>query len=268
MTSEESDHHVPVTLKELFHGTWNKAYDFPRLVICRGCRDEPDSARCQECGRCPPEKKQVPQFANTPFGRQVVGHKDKMVESLERCGEETLRITGLKIGRGARPGTHMKSMDKVGHQTPGRLPGKVNFKLAYAEDPVYRYVGNHLYTVLSITLAEALYGFEKLIPHVDGKSVFKISRQHATPGEVFKVKSKGMFNPGSGLGDVYIRLKIALPIPDGNNDVTVSQGGADTEAILEAESMLEERAGGVWRRFSEAEEAVDAAKRQVPRTEL
>lgn len=59
-----------------------------------------------------------------------------------------------QVARGAAPGSHMKTVNKVGHQAPGRLPGTVHFKLSYADDDKYYYAGENLYTVLTISLAE------------------------------------------------------------------------------------------------------------------
>lgn len=257
-TSEEDTVQVPVTLEELYHGTWKKTYDFPRLVICRGCRANPNSEECKKCGRCPPEKKQIPQFANTMFGRQVVGHKEKEVESLERCRKEPTTITGLKVPRGASIGSHMKTVDKVGHQAPGRLPGKVHFKLAYADDERYRYAGEHLYTVLTITLAEAIHGFEKEWPRIGEKSqTIKLKRSHATPGEVLRIAKKGMFNPGAATpyGDILVRIQVELPSP-AKAAAAVQPGSSDKTARLRRDTQIEVKENGeVWRRYTEADEA-------------
>lgn len=255
-TSEEMDVEVPVTLKELYEGTWKKTFEFPRLVICRGCRAEPNSERCKKCGRCPPEKKQIPQFANTIFGRQVVGHKEKMVESNERCATEPTKITGLKVGRGASPGTHMKSQAKVGHQAPGRLPGTVHFKLAYAEDPMYLYAGQHLYSVLSITLSEALHGFQKEWLGPNGRSKVTLKRNKAFNGQVLRIARKGMFNPGESepYGDIVVRIHVQMPSAD---TVKIEKPTADKTADLSAENQVEvKETGEVWRHYYEAEDAI------------
>lgn len=268
-TSEEMTVEVPVTLDELYHGTWKKTFDFPRLVICRGCRANPDSETCKQCGRCPPEKKQIPQFANTMFGRQVVGHKEKEVESLERCRKEPITISGLKVARGAAPGSPMKTVAKVGHQAPGRLPGSVHFNLAYADDDTYRYAGEHLYTVLTISLEEAIFGFEKSWPRVGGESQVTLKRKYASPGEVIRIPKKGMFNPGSNgspYGDVVVRIDVA--VPSSSSAITLNPPSTDTltkntKPDLSRDDEIEvHEDGGVWRRFVEAEEASLSTEKQ------
>jgi len=263
-TSEEATVEVPVTLEELFHGTWKKSFDFARLVICRGCRADPNTEACKPCGRCPPEKKQIPQYGNTMFGRQVIGHKEKEVESLERCREEPITITGLKVPRGAAPGTHMKTVAKVGHQAPGKFPGSVHFKLAYADDATYRYAGQHLYTVLTISLEEAVHGFQKKWHKVGGGEVV-LKRAYASPGEVVRIPKKGMFNPGADqpYGDIFVRIRVALPAADAAGSIT--KPSADTKARLACEEEIEERDGRVWRRYVEAEQATLGTAKQAAR---
>jgi len=264
-TSEETNVEVPVTLDELFHGTWKKSYEFPRLVICRGCRANPNSDTCKKCGRCPPEKKQIPQFANTMFGRQVVGHKEKEVESLERCIEEPIKITGLKVPRGASPGTHMKTVQKVGHQAPGRLPGPVHFKLAYAHNDQFLYAGDHLYTVLTISLSEAMYGFTKQWPRIGGDGQITLKRAYARDGEVLRILKKGMFNPNSAqiYGDTVVRIKVQIPAAG----TEVKKEPENKKANLARESDIEiKEDGSVWRHYVEAEAAVSATSKQKDRS--
>jgi DnaJ-class molecular chaperone len=269
-TSEESTVEVPVSLHDLFHGTWKKTFDFPRLVICRGCRAKPNSDECKQCGRCPPEKKQIPQFANTMFGRQVVGHKEKEVESLERCRTEAIKITGLKVPRGATPGTHMKTMNKVGHQAPGRLPGTVHFKLAYEEDPTYTYAGEHLYTVLTISLSEAIHGFHKRWPRVGSSdSEVVLKRSFASSGEVIRIPKKGMFNPNAAqpYGDIIVRIQVELPPP--GTVAEVKKEELLHEANLSREEAIEVRENGeVWRHYSEVDTASLSTAPQRSRDEL
>lgn len=270
-TSEEKTVEVPVTLAELFHGTWKKSYDFPRLVICRGCRANPDSAKCKECGRCPPEKLQIPQYSNTMFGKQVTGHKEKFVESMERCKEVPVKINNLKVPRGASPGILMKTVNQVGHQAPGRLPGKVHFTLAYAPDDTYQYAGDHLYTVLTITLSEALFGFEKSWPRVGGDSQVKLKRPSATNGEVIRIAKKGMFNPSSAepYGDIFVRIHVELPQNPGSS-VTISKEANDPKARLRPEDEIEvreDRGNSVWRSFSDEVDEATLSTAQKPRGE-
>jgi len=261
-TSEEMTVEVPVTLAELFHGTWKKSFDFQRLVICKGCRANPDSTKCKQCGRCPTEKLQIPQYQNTMFGRQVTGHKEKEVESMERCSEQPITINNLKVPRGAAPGILMKSVEQVGHQAPGKLPGKVNFVLAYAADNTYQYAGDHLYTVLTITLSEALFGFTKSWARVGGDSQIKLTRPSATNGEVIRIPKKGMFNPSSSepYGDIYVRIHVELP-QNPSGEVVIKPEAQDSKARLAPEMAMEVKDNSqVWAMFTDDSTLATAKK--------
>merc|ERR1719436_1903499 len=94
---------VPISVKELVQGSKQKDFHFPRLVLCRGCRADPDAPHCKDCGRCPPEKVQVPKYANTPFGRQVVAVSEREQESRERCREAPV-IVKMKVPAGVKVG--------------------------------------------------------------------------------------------------------------------------------------------------------------------
>lgn len=232
----------------------------------QGLPGQPQQRHVHKCGRCPPEKKQMPQFANTMFGRQVVGHKEKEVESLERCIEAPIKITGLKVPRGAPPGTHMKTVQKVGHQQPGRLPGPVHFKLAYAPNDSFLYSGEHLYTVLTITLSEAMYGFTKVWTRIGGEGKITLKRTHARDGEVLRIVKKGMFNPNSAqvYGDIVVRIQVQIPAA-GAPAVKKERENKKANLVRESEIDIKED-GSVWRHYVEAETAVSATSKQTARS--
>merc|ERR1711865_174100 len=257
--SAEIEVDVPLTLEQLFHGQSSHQFQHKKMVMCRGCRAEPTAEHCKDCGRCPPEKRQEPKYANTMFGRQVVGTKDREVESKERCRHENMLVQGIRIKRGAQPGDELGHVDDLGHQTPGRLPGRVKLKLSVADHEQYLMANDNLYTVLTITLQEAIYGFTKTWTHLDGRSTISISRKSAQPGDVLKVSKKGMFNPKASTpyGDLFIRLHVELPKVAAGAALSVAVGPSnDSEANLSRDSEVELRDGAViYRRWLEAEES-------------
>jgi DnaJ-class molecular chaperone len=128
LRAEDMDVFVPISAQELYNGVSKKEFEFKRLVICRGCRADPTSAACQACGRCPPEKVQVPKYGMTPFGRQVVGVKEKEQESSEKCREQPMKLE-IRVPKGAKEGSTLKSAPDIGHQTPGKIPGRLVLKV-------------------------------------------------------------------------------------------------------------------------------------------
>jgi DnaJ-class molecular chaperone len=259
MKSAEIEVDVPLTLEQLYHGQSSHQFQHNKMVMCRGCRSEPTADHCKDCGRCPPEKRQEPKYANTIFGRQVVGTKDREVESKERCRHETMLVQGIRVKRGAQPGDELGHVDDLGHQTPGRLPGRVKLKLAVAGHDQYLMANDNLYTVLTISLQEAIYGFKKTWTHLDGRSSITIARKSAQPGDVLKVVKKGMFNPKSATpyGDLFIRINVELPKVASGTSLSVGVGpSGNSEPNLNRDSEVELRDGAViYRRWLEAEDS-------------
>merc|ERR1719443_703499 len=117
MTMDEQEVEVSVTLEEIYSGAPSKAFDYKRSIICRGCRHDPTTEQCKECGRCPPETRQVPKM-NGPF---VVGMNEFEVESKERCKKQPHIVESLRIPPGAQDGIAVKRLPNMGHQTPGKF---------------------------------------------------------------------------------------------------------------------------------------------------
>lgn len=178
-----------MTLEELFMGTRNKQYDYKRLVICRGCRADPTSEQCQSCGRCPPERRQVPQM-HGPF---MVGSKTLEVESREKCREDPVKLADLNVPVNSPDGTQMKKAYNMGSQTPGRIPGNVKFVVKRMAHEQYWSDKNDLYTVLKISAEEALFGFVVKLKVLGDESYVLLDRKGQTsqPGEVVKVVKRG-----------------------------------------------------------------------------
>eukprot|EP00440_Ansanella_granifera_P004872 gb/GFBE01005283.1/.p1 GENE.gb/GFBE01005283.1/~~gb/GFBE01005283.1/.p1 ORF type:complete len:578 (+),score=181.92 gb/GFBE01005283.1/:1-1734(+) len=250
MQSDELEVMVPISAEELYNGVEKKIFIFPRLVMCRGCRDNPEAEECKDCGRCPPEKVQVPKYGMTPFGRQVVGMREKEQESRERCREVGVEVP-LRISKGAKQDASLKVMSNIGHQTPGKFPGKVNFKVQRgSKDDTYRIAESDLHTVLHITLEQALFGFSVSWSHLGSETV-TITRERVTQtDEVLKLKGKGLVYSGSKRGDLYVRLAIDLPeVANGEKALSLSadasKGKAEAKLTIEDEVKLDE--GRAWR---------------------
>merc|ERR1712159_47700 len=259
--NSEIDVDVPVSLELLYQGASSHSFNHKKLVICRGCRANPHSDKCKECGRCPAEKRQEPKYANTIFGRQVVGTKEREVESKERCRHEVMMVQGIRIKRGAQPGDQLGHVEDLGHQTPGKMPGRVMLKLAVEPHPRYLMASDNLFTVLEISLAESLFGFTKQWEGLDGRQI-TVTRKGASDGQVLKIAKKGMFNPKARnpYGDMYVRIKVKFPKVDASGSLTVSAAdkGSETTAMLTRDDQVEMRDGAqIWRRWEAAETAIE-----------
>eukprot|EP00442_Polarella_glacialis_P053612 CAMPEP_0115118906 /NCGR_PEP_ID=MMETSP0227-20121206/44773_1 /TAXON_ID=89957 /ORGANISM="Polarella glacialis, Strain CCMP 1383" /LENGTH=609 /DNA_ID=CAMNT_0002520271 /DNA_START=84 /DNA_END=1913 /DNA_ORIENTATION=- len=264
MQNDEIDVMVPVSAAELYNGVPQMDFQFMRLVMCRGCRDEPERPECADCGRCPPEKIQIPKYANTPFGRQVVAMREKEQESRERCREVPVQVP-LRIAKGAKQDVSLKVVSDIGHQIPGKLPGKVNFKVQRgSQNDTYRIAEADLHTVLHVSLEQALFGFSIAWKHLGDEQV-QISRERVTKAdEVIRIRKKGLVEKGEKRGDLYVRLAVDLPeVAKGQQQLSLSASAAkasSTEAprlVIEDPVRLEE--GSSWREWQARQGATEAS---------
>lgn len=271
LRSDDMEVLVPISAQELYNGVSSKPYEFRRLVICRGCRADPDRPDCKDCGRCPPEKIQVPKYGMTPFGKQVVGIREKEQESRERCREVGVIVNDLKVPKGAKEGTTLKYVNDAGHQTPGKLPGKIVLKVQRgSSNDTYAIAESDLHTVLHIPLEQALFGFSTSWAHLGDEMVTVTQDGVTTPDEVVRLKKKGLVGDGGQRGDLYVRLAVDLPqVSKGQQALTLkAPGTAALETKLEREDPVELREGAAWRRWRARETATTAKAKKGGKEEL
>lgn len=265
MRSETIEVQVPISAMELVQGNTGKDFEFKRLVLCRGCRADPEGPACKDCGRCPPEKIQVPKYANTPFGRQVVAMNEREQESRERCREVPVSVK-LRVPQGAKEGKTLQKMSEIGHQTPGKLPGHVEFKVHRgAPGDLHTTAESDLHTVIRVSLEQAIFGFKASWTHLDGSQVTLDRSGGCIPGEVVRFKKRGIGRDG----DLFVRIDIAMPsvAPDAAGLPLQRPKAVDEirDPALEAETEVYLHDGKVWRRWVERETATSGKAKKSAR---
>ncbi|GFS33499.1 DNAJ heat shock family protein [Actinidia rufa] len=91
-------------------------------------------------------------------------------------------------------------------------PGDLRFRIRTAPHDHFRREDNDLHTTVTITLVQALVGFEKNIKHLDDHLVDISSKGISKPKEVRKFKGEGMplhFNTKKG--DLYVTFEVLFP---------------------------------------------------------
>jgi len=102
---------------------------------------------------------------------------------------------------------------------PGRPPGDVIFVLKTQRHESFERSGNDLLATVSITLSEALLGFDRImVNHLDGRGVRVASPEGKviTSGTSIIVRNEGMptcKNPDVR-GNLYIVLEVEMPTED------------------------------------------------------
>lgn len=91
--------------------------------------------------------------------------------------------------------------------------GDLKFRIRTAPHDRFRREGNDLHTTVTITLVQALVGFEKTIKHLDEHLVDVSSKGITTPKEVRKFKGEGMpLHFSNKKGDLYVKFEVLFPV--------------------------------------------------------
>ncbi|KAJ9187857.1 hypothetical protein P3X46_003272 [Hevea brasiliensis] len=91
-------------------------------------------------------------------------------------------------------------------------PGDLKFRIRTAPHDRFRREGNDLHTTVTITLVQALVGFEKTIKHLDEKLVDISTKGITKPKAVRKFKGEGMpLHFSAKKGDLYVTFEVLFP---------------------------------------------------------
>ncbi|KAM4095126.1 hypothetical protein ACJW30_08G005700 [Castanea mollissima] len=90
--------------------------------------------------------------------------------------------------------------------------GDLKFRIRTAPHDQFRREGNDLHTTITITLVQALVGFEKTIKHLDDRLVDIGTKGITKPKEVRKFKGEGMpLHFSTKKGDLYVQFEVLFP---------------------------------------------------------
>ncbi|CAK9152921.1 unnamed protein product, partial [Ilex paraguariensis] len=90
--------------------------------------------------------------------------------------------------------------------------GDLRFRIRTAPHDRFKREGNDLHATITITLVQALVGFEKTIKHLDDHLVDISSKGITKPKEVKKFKGEGMpLHFSNKKGDLYVTFEVLFP---------------------------------------------------------
>jgi DnaJ family protein A protein 2 len=91
--------------------------------------------------------------------------------------------------------------------------GKSNLKLVINElkHNNFRHVNNDLFITIDIKLYQALFGYHKIIKHLNGKELYITFNKLTNFNMIKKIPNEGMKRINGGKGDLYIKFNILLP---------------------------------------------------------
>ena len=105
------------------------------------------------------------------------------------------------------------AVQAAGDEHPDHAPGHVVFRIRQVPHPVFERAGDDLKTTVHVSLREALIGFDRTIPHLDGHAV-RITRTTVTkPDQVLRVEGEGMprHQMASERGTLFVKVIVDFP---------------------------------------------------------
>ncbi|KAG4917259.1 hypothetical protein JHK87_054816 [Glycine soja] len=90
--------------------------------------------------------------------------------------------------------------------------GDLRIRIRTAPHDLFRREGNDLHTTVTITLVQALVGFEKTVKHLDEHLVDISTKGITNPKQVRKFKGEGMpLHMSTKKGDLYVTFEVLFP---------------------------------------------------------
>ena len=219
---------LKVTLEDLYNGT-SKKLRLTKSVICSGCKGKGGKdGKDAVCGGCKGQgvrmvMRQVGpgMIAQQPMKCPQCQGRGSNIADADKCvqceGERTTKEKStleVFIVKGASHGERITFKGEA-DETPDQLPGDVVVVLQQAEHPVFRREGHQLFVKKTISLIEALTGFEFHITHLDGR-VLKVKSEPNSvikPGMVKSIPGEGMPKKSNAYdkGALYVEFDVTFP---------------------------------------------------------
>ncbi|KAF9918951.1 DnaJ- protein scj1 [Lobosporangium transversale] len=257
---------LEVTLEELYSGN-SIEIEVSKQVICPHCDGSgaKSSDSVVTCTGCQGQGVKVVKRMLAP------GMFQQFHQTCDQCGGKGKMIKehcpvchGNKVQRGSEQLTIVVEpglpdgativFDREGDEAPEIVPGDIVFEVRTRPHPVFERRQHSLYTYVTITLEQALLGFDLEIKHLDGKPIRLTRGESVTPfGFVQTLKGQGMPIQGSrgDFGDLFVEYKVEFP-----------------ERLTEDQKTLLATAFGVKAAFQEKAFGGEAAKQQVLHDEM
>jgi molecular chaperone DnaJ len=214
---------VEVELAEAASGT-RRQVPFTVMVACERCAGtgaEPGSApvKCPTCEGTG----YLQQVARSSFGRFVRTHacprcqgSGRIVEhGCEACEGSGRRVEERSLGVEIPPGIHDGQRIRLtgeGHAgVLGGHAGDVYVDVHVKPDERFVREGDHVFSTVDLTIAQAALGAEVAIPTLDGDTVLQFE-PGTQPGEIRVLPGKGMpVLQGFGRGDHRVLVNVLVP---------------------------------------------------------
>ncbi|VFQ70001.1 unnamed protein product [Cuscuta campestris] len=219
-----------VSLEELYNGT-TKKLSLSRNILCRKCKGKGSksgaSRRCNGCRgsgikvTCQQIAygmvQQMQHVCPTCRGSgEVINERDKCKRCKGKKVTQEKKVLEVHVDKGMQNGQRIVFSGEA-DEAPDSPPGDIVIILQQKEHPKFTRKFDDLYMEHSLSLTEALCGFQFVLTHLDGRQLLIKS----DPGEVIKPdQSKAINDEGMPQyerpfmkGRLYINFEVEFPNP-------------------------------------------------------
>lgn len=212
---------LTITLGDAFRGG---VFSLPgESGVCGDCGgsgrvSSPLESDCMDCGGSGGQE-QVSGIMRVRVACSGCGGTGKSLKvSCSRCGgtgrrsSESLEIV---LPPGCADGYEKRLAGFGAQGQGGALSGDMVVEVRIAPHPSLVRSGDDLLTQIQVPVWDAALGCEKTVTGVEGNSIKVAIPQGAQPGTKYRVSGRGMPKSSGGRGDLYIRLEVLVPKPEG-----------------------------------------------------
>ncbi|KAH9659474.1 Chaperone DNA J 1-like [Citrus sinensis] len=210
---EDVVHPLKVSLEDLYLGT-SKKLSLSRNVICSKCSGKGSkSGASMKCSGCQGTGMKVSIRHLGPSMIQQMQHPCNECKGTEKVVQEK-KVLEVIVEKGMQNGQKITFPGEA-DEAPDTVTGDIVFVLQQKEHPKFKRKGEDLFYEHTLSLTEALCGFQFALTHLDGRQLLIKSN----PGEVVKPDSyKAINEEGMPLyqrpfmkGKLYIHFTVEFP---------------------------------------------------------
>lgn len=152
--------------------------------------------------------------------------------SIRPADKDRVRNVEIRIPSGVTEGSRVRVSGEGEGGQAGGSAGDLYLRVQLKPHQVFECKGQHLYLTTTVPLTTAILGGEVDVPTLDGGTVRLKIPAATQPGQVFRLKGKGMPRLGrrTTAGDLYANVRVTLP------DHLSAEAREHYEALAELES--------------------------------
>jgi molecular chaperone DnaJ len=216
---QDLTYEIEVTLEEAFRGGERRfTITAPDTCpTCHGSGGEP-GAKMETCPQCKGSGRGVA-FSGFSLGNESCerchGSGQVYTQTCHTCHGrgivERPRSVTVTIPKGVDEGTRLRVAGQGNPGARGGTAGDLYLRVKMKPHVLFERKGDNLVVELPVTFPEAALGAEVQVPTLDGSRVTMRIPPGVQSGQQLRLKEQGMHRRSGGRGDLFARIKVAVP---------------------------------------------------------